>query len=404
MKKTRKIILMLDSSRAVDRGIIRGIVKYSHLRGNWSFDRFKPLFQTYPFSPKHADSILLKLNRLDADGIIGYLPAESKLQKNIIQHRFPAVVIPVKNLIEGLVNIHQGPGVGTVGAEYLLGLGFRHFAFCGTNDVWSQVRGKYFKLRIEQAGFDVSIYPSSVERKRRESELNRLVKWLVQLRHPLGIMACNDERSSDVADACDMAGLNIPDQVAILGVDNDEMICSLSSPSLSSIKLNPETVGYQAAEVLDSLITGGMPPDYKIAFEPTGIVTRQSTDILAIDDREVVQAVRFIRSNARRNIRVGDVVAQTCLSVRALQQRFRQAIGCSITQEIHHVRIRQMADLLINTNQSVSQIAHDLAFNYANHISRAFRKEMGMTPIEYRRHFGHKHPKPHSAKNTARQK
>ena len=389
MNKTRKIILMLDSSRAVDRGIIRGIVEYSRLRGDWSFYRFKPLFQTYPFSPKHTDNILQRLNKLDADGLVGYLPAEQKLQKNIVQRRFPAIIVPITTLIKGVVNIQQGTQVGIVGAEYLLNLGFKHFAFCGTKDRWSNIRQENFKQRIEQAGFDVRTYPLTREHKKHELELNRLARWLTQLPHPIGIMTCNDERSSDLVKACHIAELKIPDQVAILGVDNDEMICNLSSPPLSSIKLNSEAIGYKSAEMMDHLISGEAIAENNLFFEPTGIVTRQSTDILTFEDQQVAKAIRFIRNNARRDIHVDDVVDQSCLSIRALQQRFRSAIGRGISQEIRRIRIQQMAEMLISTNLNINQIAYDLSFRDINHISRIFRKEMGMTPIEYRKSLAH---------------
>lgn len=381
---------MLDKARVVDRGIIRGIIRYSHLRSNWSFDHIKPLYQTYPFSRKQTNSILIKLNKLNADGLIGYLPADLKLLNNLVKRRFPAVAVPLNELIDidGVVNIRQGTQVGIIGAEHLLVRGFKHFAFIGADDRWSKVRLAGFKQRIEQAGFSVSAFPVVYNSKKGESEQRHLATWLRQLHLPVGVMASNDDRCIDIVKACRVAGLNIPDQVAILGVDNDEMICNLSNPPLSSIRLNAEQVGYQAAEALDHLLAGDGPPDIDITLEPTGIVTRLSTDVLAINDQQVVQVIRFIRSNARRDIRVSDVVNQSCLSIRALQQRFRRAIGCSINREIHRVRIQQLADHLINTNLTIDQIAYDLAFRDSSHISRIFRKEIGVTPMEYRRRFG----------------
>ncbi len=216
MEKTRRIILMLDSSRAVDRGVIQGLVEYSHLRGNWSFYRMLPLFQTYPFSKRQTDTILQRLKKLDADGIVGYLPDEPSLLKNIRQRNFPTVTIPLQELIDGVINIRQGIEVGIVGAEHLLNRGFKNFAFCGGKNRWSRVRWKHFNRRIEQAGFTVRQYPLSKELKKRDAELKRLADWLTKLPKPVGLMVCNDERSSDVVDACHLAGLQIPDQVAIL--------------------------------------------------------------------------------------------------------------------------------------------------------------------------------------------
>ncbi len=166
------------------------------------------------------------------------------------------------------------------------------------------------------------------------------------------------------------------------------MICTLSNPPLSSIILNAQTVGYKAAEALDNWIAGNTVGEDDIFFEPIDIVTRQSTDILAIDDQQAAQAIRFIRNNARRDIHVNDVVDQSTLSIRALQQRFRKAIGRGINQEIQRVRIGQLAESIINSNQTICQIACNLKFNDINHVSRMFRKVMGMTPVEYRKRFG----------------
>lgn len=385
MRKHRKIILMLDNSRAADRGIIQGIIEYSQLRGYWSFYRYSPIFRTPPFVKGHTDSILERLKKLDADGIIGYLPAEPHLLEIIISTGFPTVAMPISEPIDGLVNVLQDEAVGTAGAEHLLDHGFKHFAFCGTQDYWSRVRRQGFVKKINQAGYAVRVYPLSKEHKKREHELLRLAYWLEKLPKPVAVMASNDERSADIVEACHLKTLPIPDQVAILGVDNDEMICQMSSPALSSVILNFKQVGYDAAKVLDSLIAGKRRERKEIYFRPAGIATRQSTDILAIEDREVASAVRFIRDNARRDIHVNDVLAQSTLSIRSLQQRFRNRLGRSIHQEIRSTRIQQFADLLRNTNHTVQKIAYDLGFGDINHVSRIFRREMGMTPMEYRK-------------------
>ncbi len=381
---------MLDSSRAADRGIIRGVLEYAHLRGNWSFYRYSPLFRSPPFSKGHSDSIIDRLKKLDADGIIGYLPAESNFPQAVINAKFPTIVIPIIKPMDGLINILQDESVGTVGAEHFLERGFVHYAFCGARDYWSEVRRDSFVRIISQAGFSVDVYAGTSESNSHDTELERLGQWLKRLHKPVAVMASNDERSAELVEACQAKGLAIPDQVAILGVDNDEMICQLSSPPLSSIQLNSEKVGYAAAEAMDRLIAGRLLHLDKISFRAAGVVTRQSTDILAIEDTEVVTAVRFIRSNARRDIHVSDVLTNSTLSLRALQQRFRNTLGRGINQEIRRTRIQQFAETLLRTNHTVQKIAYDLAFEDINHISRLFRREMGMTPLEFRARFGPK--------------
>ncbi len=388
MSRDRKIILILDSSRAADRGITQGIIEYSHLRSHWSFYRYSPIFRTHPFVRRRTGSILERLKNLDADGVIGYLPPEPGLLKTIVSAGFPAVTIPILEPIQGIVNILQDKAVGTAGAEHLLDCGFRHFAFCGTKDCWSEIRREGFIEKIRQAGHKVWNYPLSRGYKNKEKELQRLAQWLEKLPKPVAIMASNDERSADIVEACRTKTLPIPDQVAVLGVDNDEMICQLSSPKLSSVMLNFKQVGYDSAETLDLLIDGEKKPQNDICFRPVGIASRQSTDILAIDDKEVACAVRFIRNNTLRNIHVNDVLAQSALSIRSLQQRFRKVLNRSIHQEIRRTRVRQFAKTLLKTNHTIHKIAYDMEFEDIDHISRIFRKEMKMTPIEYRKRFG----------------
>jgi len=388
MSRDRKIILILDSSRAADRGIIQGIIEYSHLRGHWSFYRYSPIFRTPPFVRRRTGSILERLKNLDADGVIGYLPPEPGLLKTIVSTGFPTVTIPILEPVQGVVNVLQDKAVGTAGAEHLLDCGFRHFAFCGTKDCWSEIRREGFIEKIRRAGHKVWNYPLSRGYKKKEKELQRLAQWLQKLPKPVAIMASNDERSADIVEACHMKTLLIPDQVAILGVDNDEMICQLSSPRLSSVILNFKQVGYNSAEALDSLIAGKKRPGKEICFRPVGIAARQSTDILAIDDKEIASAVRFIRNNTLRDIHVNDVLAQSTLSIRSLQQRFRKVLNRSIHQEIRRTRVRQIAEILLKTNHTIRKIAYDMEFEDIDHISRVFRKEMKMTPTEYRKRFG----------------
>ncbi len=187
-----------------------------------------------------------------------------------------------------------------------------------------------------------------------------------------------------------MAGLHVPEQVAIVGVDNDELVCELSDPPLSSVALNVERGGYEAAEMLDKLMAGKESIKKDIIVEPMHVVTRQSTDILAVEDPEVADAMRFIRRHSKRIIQVSDVVDSVGLSRRVLQQRFRRIFGRSIYDEIKRCRLEQIVLVLAETDLSISQIAS--AFGYAGieKLSRYFQREKGMTPLAYRKQYGHK--------------
>jgi LacI family transcriptional regulator len=249
------------------------------------------------------------------------------------------------------------------------------------------MRGKVFQQRVEKAGFDIRVYeqPKSKSRRAWQNEQSILSDWLKSLPKPVGIMACNDDRGQHVTEVCKTAGLKVPDEVAVIGVDNDELVCDLTEPPLSSLALNVEKGGYEAAELLDHLMSGKKITTDSIIVEPTQVVGRQSTDVLAIEDRLVSEALQFIRNNAKRTIQVADVVAVARVSRRSLEQRFRKILGRSINHEIRRVRVEQVARILIETNKSIGQIALDLGYPGVDHIARYFRAEKGISPAAYRK-------------------
>ena len=179
--------------------------------------------------------------------------------------------------------------------------------------------------------------------------------------------------------------LKVPDDVAVIGVDNDKLICDLTEPPLSSVALDVEKAGYHTAELLDKLMAGKKIEDQKIIVEPTHVVSRQSTDILSIDDIAVSEALHFIRKNSHRAIQVGDVVAAVLVSRRSLEQRFRNKIGRSIFKEIRRARIERITNMLVETNLPIAKIAIDMGFSGVDHIARYFYSEKGTSPQAYRK-------------------
>ena len=182
----------------------------------------------------------------------------------------------------------------------------------------------------------------------------------------------------------------VPDEIAIVGVDNDELICDMADPQLSSIPLNAERAGYEVAELLDRLMSGEKMAGQRIIDYPTHVITRQSTDILAIEDSNVTEAVRFIRQHSKELIQVTDVVAASTLSRRVLEQRFRDIIGRSVLSEIRRVRVEIITQMLMDTTLSVSQIALALGYSGVSHVARYFQREKGMNPLVYRKKYGRK--------------
>jgi LacI family transcriptional regulator len=201
-------------------------------------------------------------------------------------------------------------------------------------------------------------------------------------------MACNDVRGSQVIEACAIGGIHVPDQVAVVGVDEDRILSELSMPALSSVALNAEQGGYQAAELLDGMMSGRVKRRQLILVDALWVVARPSTDVIAIEDRDVAKAVAYVRDNARRPIGVQDVVRHSALSRRALEVRFRNHVGRSIREEIQRVRLNWTKQLLAETDLPTSKIAHSTGFSSASYLSKVFHHATGTTLAEYRR--GHR--------------
>jgi LacI family transcriptional regulator len=382
MPSTAKIVLLINPSRQYTRGILEGIAEYAHLQGMWTF--YRPL----EYRERNADRRLVPvLKKLEPDGVLMREPPQIK---QIVRMGLPIVCFPYsRETIGGVANvITDHEAVARLAAEHLLGLGLKHFAYCGFDDWWwSRRRRDSFRKTVAQAGWHVDVYPSRRPRAEQtwDRELPRIGEWLRTLPKPVGVMACNDDRGELVMEACKAGSLRVPDEVAVVGVDDDRLICDLCSPPLSSVATSLRKVGYEAAETLDRMIRGQERGHPVLCIHPTHVVTRQSTDVLATDDRDVVKALRFIRRHARASLGVQEVVDRTALSRRALELRFRHTLGHSIHEEIQRVRLERVTRMLVETQKSVSDIATALGFPDAAHVSRFFRKARGVSPIAYRK-------------------
>jgi LacI family transcriptional regulator len=245
---------MIDVSRAYCRQLLRGIAKYSRLHGHWVFDRQPPYYRR----PAEWLRALSRQRRLDADGII---MVEQEQPGRIAAMGLPMIASPyVEERIAGVPNIiGDTKKMGEMAAEHLLERGFRQFAYCGFEDMFgARSRGESFRKTVAAAGFETQVYEQPRARVKRawHDEQNLMADWLKSLPKPVGMMTCTDDRSQDVIEACKIAGLHAPEQVAVIGVDNDELVCELSNPPLSSIALNAERAGYEAAEMLDRMMSG----------------------------------------------------------------------------------------------------------------------------------------------------
>ncbi len=373
------VLLFVETSREFGRGLLHGIAKYSRLHGPWRVYRW----------PGALDSSLPEWKHLKIGGAIvrdvGVVEglAHSGIPVIFAQHNresyapFPAIIT-------------ESQAIGCMAAEHFLDRGFQHFAYCGFDDfAWSRGRGQHFKQRLVQAGFEVNTYRHPAGRQSAagtdKNEQNLIAEWLRSLPKPVAVMCCNDDRALQVVEACKQANYEVPDRVAVLGVDNDVLVCDLADPPISSISLNTEGAGYEAARLLDRLMKGEPMGGQVIGVSPTHIVTRMSTDVLTVSDPHVAAALQFIRRNPNRLIQVSDVVEATNASRRVLEKRFKAVLRRSVHQEIRRVRVGHIVQLLIGTDMSITEIALHGGFDGVEHIARYFRKETGMSLRDYRK-------------------
>ena len=384
MSNIKRIVLLIESSRTCERDFLRGIAKYSRHHGPWAFYRNPK----YYIRGGRKQISLERIKHWNPDGII---VSDTQDISKIAKLGVPTLVHTVKQHYPELPSIvGDCQRSSAMAAEHLIACGFSNFAFCGLGRFyWSGERYQSFRQTLADAGHKVHFYEhmSSTRRKSVEVEQTQLVDWLRNLPKPIGLMACADDCSQTVIDACRVANIKVPDEIAIIGVDNDDMVCELSNPPLSSIALNFERAGYQAGQLMSRLITGESANE-KIVVEPTHVVIRESTDILAVEDSDVSSAVRYIRQNARQLIQIPDVLNAVTCSQRSLHDKFIRTLGRTVHDEIKRMRAEQIALMLRETDLTVSQIAFDLGYTDANHIARYFRDAKGISPLDYRKRHG----------------
>ncbi len=377
----RHVAILIETSRAYGRGLLRGIARYNRERGQWS-TYFQPQGLGDPPPPWLAS--------WRGDGILARIDNRG-LAEAVARSRLPVV-----NLRGTLADLpfpfigSDNEAIARMAAEHLRERGFRHFGFFGFARGYHpglDLRGDCFRRLLAQSGCACDVLQSPPRRKPRnwEQEQEWLARWIARLPKPVGIMTANDDRGLQVLDACRRAGVTVPDQVAVLGVDNDAYLCALSLPPLSSIDVNSEETGYQAAALLDRLMDGKRPPKRLPQIAPAGVIVRRSTDVLASDDAAVAEAVRCIREHACRSLSVRELVEFVGVSRTSLEPRFRAVLGRTIHQEIHRVRMERAVVLLTTTDLPIKHIARQTGFKTVQYLTRAFRAATGDTPAAFRR-------------------
>jgi LacI family transcriptional regulator len=307
-----------------------------------------------------------------------------------VGRRIPTVSLTNNWLEEGVAVVcPDDEAIGRMAAEHLLSLGLRSFACYGYPiPGYSLNRQEVFERYLAGQGFRCDRFrwpinpPELVHEDRPDPHL---MAWVQSLPKPVGLFAVTDQLGWELTEVCHLAGLPIPDQVAVIGVDNDEMLCELAWPPLTSVIVNSMRIGYEAAALLDRMMSGDPPPAKPVLIAPLGVAARQSTNLLAVEDVGVAKALHFIRSHLGDNISVRDVVKASAVSRRSLERRFKEILRRSIRQEIHRARIEEACRLLATTHRKVQQISEILGFSYPQRFYLAFRKATGVSPAQWRR-------------------
>ena len=391
-KKTRQklpqVAVLLESSHEISRGMLRGILDYVRLYGPWALNIV---------AGGANDQKLPDLKAWRGSGIIARIP-NAWTASDVVAARLPTVIVdPIDDYLEpgnALARCCRvqcdSLAVGRMAAEHYIRNGFTRFAFVGVPDDinWSQWRMKSFTERLAEAGFGCDVCPPPRTGEHEwEVEHKRVCRWLKRLPKPVAILAANDARGRQVLNACLTADIPVPYEAAVLGVNNDTLICETSLPPLSSIAVDMEQAGYAAAELLDQLMRRTLREQRTITYEPTGVVPRASTELLHVTDRLVIRALEFIRINAGLNIRVSDVADHLGVTRRWAEKRFEQTLTRSVMDEIQRVRMETIRALVSQTGQPFTQIASRCGFTSANHLGIIFRERFGMTMSDYRKQF-----------------
>jgi LacI family transcriptional regulator len=381
-----RVALLVESSRAYGRGLLHGIAEYVRLHDPWSiYLAERGLGEAPPRWLKgwRGDGVIARIENRQIARAVGDLGLPTVDLRGL----FTDLGVPLIST--------DDEAVARLAFEHFLERGFRHFAFCGFPGTdYSDTRSDGFARLVEEAGFVCHVYrtskqPQAIGTEAREqwgwTTEGEVRQWIKGLPKPVGLMACNDIRAQQVLTSCRAIGSAVPDEVAVLGVDNDEILCDLADPPLSSVVPDANRIGYEAASRLDRMMRGDVAEEPSMVIPPIGVVTRRSTDVLAVDDRAISQAVRFIREHACERITIEDVLAVLPLSRSVFERRFVKIFGRTPKAEILRTQLERVMQLLAETDLPLKQIAFKTGFQYPEYMCAAFKKRTGQTPGQYRR-------------------
>jgi len=365
------------------RNLLRGISAYANYEGLWHLEVFPP-----------SSDFVTAIHRRKPDGVLiaGLDDNAVKQVKELV----PFVVgIDTTNLSEHRPQIEVNSddlAVGQAGAEHLLAMGHGHYAFVGIPNDWvSGQRWRGFQAEIARKGYNAELYEISWDDNAKDyvpADLSKgsLSNWLLNLPKPAGIMGWGDGISRVICRACRDCGLRVPDEIAVIGSENDDLMTEMSDPPLSSVVVPWRQIGNTAAAMLDRLMNGATIKNQRQFIPPSGVEQRQSTGAVSVADQEVRDALFFMRDNVSTNFNVDDVVTALSTTRRALERKFRAVLGRSPLEEIRRIRIERARQLLMHSDLPLKQLAERCGFTSASWFNVAFRQVTGQSPGAFRRH------------------
>jgi LacI family transcriptional regulator len=370
---------MIETSTVYGRKLLQGITRYLRSHREWSIYLEQREVDTVPPA---------WLPTWRGDGVLSRW-SNPRVAESLIEQGLAAVDLSDRRAPFGLPRINSDDrAIGRLAADHLLERGFRSFACCAfSGELWAARRTESFLAALAQSGHAGGVYQSpwlGAGAHVREDEQARIGRWLESLPRPVGVMACNDVRGIEVLNACQTRGLKVPDEVAVIGVDDDALLCEICSPPLSSVVPNIEQIGYDAAALLDRLMDGEPAGSEERFLPPSGVTTRLSTDVLSVGAPEFAAAVRFIRENACRGITVAEVLDHVAISRSTLERNFRCHLGRSPQSEIRAVQLARARQLLAETDHPVHRIAELVGYQHVEYFNVAFKREIGQTPGRFR--------------------
>ena len=378
----KHVALVMSLNKRFDRKVIEGVTRFVRESGTWSvFVEDDPQAKIPDFHHGHFDGVIADLD-------------DPRIPKRLVGLGIPAVGVgAIREDCPWQLDIStvstNNRRIATLAANHLLERNLESFAYCGvpgrTIDPWNRERREAFVAHLHEAGCTCSVYTGRHSASHSWEQLQeKLANWLDGLRKPLGLMAANDARARHVLEACRRLQLRVPEDVAVIGVDNDELICNLAHPPLTSIVQGTEEIGHTAATLLDRLMNRRERKCKQLLVDPVGIVTRESTDLVATEDVVASTALAFIRQRASEGIQVADVARAADVSRSTLDARFRRVVGRTVHEEIQRCQLNAAQQLLATTNLPVDDVAHRSGFSSAQYMNAVFQRALGQTPGQYR--------------------